>query len=347
MKTTAQLFLIMCGAIVIGIHNSGRTTEIATVKPDTALDDISTVTADSAIMSKGQNDSRDGYWLQAGVTLLGILVSASLLIWQNHYQHRRSMSLQREAARASIRLDIYERLRLACNQVSRASSSAGMYAFTMPMSLGTAKVSQAFGREIISVSFTMSEFERLHREMSKKVNALMTHIENFIIVEPKLEIFVTAFNVASYDCLNSHSELHKQLLDLLVPEKLEGMTPPGGGQLVGVQLTEDVMENTRQLCNIYHDHTLELGSYTTDLLREAQALLLGELFANEVPRRQSTDPNVVIVTTDPTRIEELRCHFNKATAWGKMVRSAESSASSHGEENEHHSRLPGEGDLGL
>ena len=63
--------------------------------------------------------------------------------------------------------------------------------------------------------------------------------------------------------------------------------------------------------NSYTEANLEGYCFVSDLSREAQNILLGNLFNNQVPPREPSDSHYVVVTTKPEEIERLKFYFTE------------------------------------
>jgi hypothetical protein len=65
------------------------------------------------------------------ITLLGIVVSASLIIWQIGRQHKNNFELQRENYREKLKLEIFSEFRKTISEASNKIGSAGHKARTV------------------------------------------------------------------------------------------------------------------------------------------------------------------------------------------------------------------------
>lgn len=72
-----------------------------------------------------------------GLTVIGIIGAAVMVVWQLGRQHRSSLLLQRDNAREELKLPQHKVLIQRMRKLSPANVKAGLYAFMIPFNLET------------------------------------------------------------------------------------------------------------------------------------------------------------------------------------------------------------------
>jgi hypothetical protein len=159
---------------------------------------------------------------------------------------------------------------------------------------------------------TVTELKEAHSRMSRSLTKLMCKLEEYEIVDRNIKIFRTALYSVVQLILEAYFEFQSQIFDYLpcdLPKKRQ--------EQLGVNIEhvkspcQQDIEAIEHSFNIYTDANLEGYCFVSDLSREAQNVLLGNLFNNQVPPRKPSDPHYVVVTTKPEEIERLRIYFEE------------------------------------
>jgi hypothetical protein len=146
-------------------------------------------------------------------------------------------------------------------------------------------------------------------------------IERYQIVDPRLSIFITAFNVAHHDMMESFTPLFSFLFKILPVEVLR---PDGSFELLNIVNPSDgQVHKLEMLVEAYSEASGDMGSYLYDLNVELQNTLLGGLFLNKAPRRIPIDLKYNVISTEPDEMERLRKYFEDETDWGKNKKQTE------------------------
>ena len=260
-----------------------------------------------------------------GITFLGIIVAAGVVVWQIGRQHKDSLALQRDNAREELKLRVHGLLVQRIRKLSDANVSAGMYAFMIPMTLETIQEQFARGLPPSSVRQRAIEFSRLHDEASQAVVELLWDFEAWSIAFPGLEVFRAALHSANHDAREAYFPLFNQLLIALPMDPPEDAPPevprPVGG--LPLPLSGVEMARLKVLVDRYKWAMDDISNYVYDLTIESQNNLLSGLFEHRVPQRQPIDPRFRVISTDPVKTKELLYYFENETSWGKEKRETE------------------------
>lgn len=258
------------------------------------------------------------WWLTPLVTFVGIIVTAVIIIWQIGRQYRIVMELQKDNTRQRLNLEIYNYIRSHINLVSNTANEANSYLYGIPSSFITYRIMHQKGIKPVIPKQRSDKLIEINSELNGKVIELMTILEDFQIVNPHLYIFHTAFNTALYDLHEKYEPMFHELLKYLPIDVPEDQINHLGTKVMLHSLPNDEqLKNLERLINDYGTVIYDILMYLYDLRVEAQNLLLGDLFKIQLSPREPTDPNYIVIKTDPETVKNLIKYFEEETAWGK------------------------------
>ena len=277
--------------------------------------------------------SKETIWwriLDPAITLLGIVIAARMIIWQMGRQHRSSLELQKESARAEMHAGIYRELQEKISKASSAEVAASGYARMIPFELENYRnqvqmgIQNIVGRPIVRRRAT--EFMNLNSAMSDGIINLISSFENYAIAAPEFGVFQDALNSAMHDAQTAFNKLHSALLPLL-PMDMQDHLPEDlcdapNANYVPPPPNDEQLEDIQRLVDAYVSAADDIGCYLHDLRGESQNTLLKDLYpGRQVPLREPLDPRLKVITS--TNAEELQRFFREETPWGRSNREAE------------------------
>jgi len=261
------------------------------------------------------------WWLGDLVTVIGILVGASMILYQLGRQHKNELKIQKENYREQRRLQIYQEFSKVLEEANDKTSDAGMYAFLISTNFKIYFDQVNSGFNSTPLRARAIEFSNKHYDGSYSIIKLIRLFEKYEIISPELDIFKLAVNVATHDMRETFHPLYSFLLQILPMEIVDNA---GNKHLVNViSPTQEQITQLDAHVNTYKSAQDDLGGYLFDLNVELQNIFLRRLFDNKVKRRKPIDPNVKVVTTDSDDMEKLEKYFKEETAWGKHVKKSE------------------------
>lgn len=264
------------------------------------------------------------------IILLGIVIAAWMIIWQMGRQHRSSLELQKESARAEMRSKIYRELQGKITIAMQAELAASGFVRMIPFDFENYRnqarmgIQNVVGRPIVQK--TSVEFMNLNGAMADAVIELIITFENYEIAAPEFGVFRDALSSATHDARTAFSALHTTLLPHLpvemrnhLPEEFRNAPnidyvppPPNDKQLAEIQRVVDP----------FMQATEDIGCYLHDLRVESQNVLLKDIYPNtQVPLRKPIDPTYKVITSENS--DELKRYFREETPWGRSNREAE------------------------
>lgn len=258
------------------------------------------------------------------MTTIGVgLLAACVVLWQVHTQKQNELELQAENYRNEYRLEVYKEF---ASEIGRSMTTLGRaqgYGSNAVLALEIAMHARSLGvTQPAPANQRSSEFLAVFQGVSSAGIAVIRLIEKYLIVEPRLEIFKVAVNVALTDIHASFQPLlnvfHRVLpVDIQAEQAMAVMN--------NRPITAAEMQELRLAADNWASAVSDLGAYLDDLGIELQTALLGTLFKSELPRRTPLDPRHRVVALDTRTISEVRNFFENDTAWGRAAQVAKES----------------------
>lgn len=268
-------------------------------------------------------DSVNGmpWWGQTIITLLGFLISATMIIWQMKHQQKISLLLQRENSREALRLQIYQTLEKQISKVNEAAINAGGYLLLLPANIKSNALSLSHGVKPSPLRERALDYNSKHNKLSDAIVKLFYAFESYEIACPDFKIFKIALSSAQHDLRDVNTKLFTELLEILPIDLNEEDAKRTGLKLIDKPLPDDERrQKLETLISRYKEITTDINCYMHDLQIDAQNKLLNKLFENKLPPRRPLDSKYKVITTDPKDIEELKRYFENETAWGKYMK---------------------------
>jgi len=258
-------------------------------------------------------------YIESGITILGFLVTFSIVLFQINRQHKSNLKLQRQHFKNQIKLQIFkeidERITVTTNTYVKLSSQVHLVVTTIDNNIFLKKEG-VIPKPLLERSYDYIDY---HSSFSKSVLELIYILEKYVITDRIFEIFNIALQSSSYELEKTFQPLHKSLLKFLpvdVPQ--EKQQSLGTNVIIPQKVSDlDLVEFKNHL-DSYNNKLHDLFCYLHDLKVEAQNILLGGIFDNKVSPRKSKDKKIIIVAKESNRtIEQLEKHFMYETEWGK------------------------------
>lgn len=246
-------------------------------------------------------------------TLIAIIVGALMIIWQMNRQHKDNYILQLSNHKEELKLKVYK-------EISEYVSSA-MQRYTENQSIINSVMLQynscvicqdANSNPYPKIYTKYTELRGAHSGMSRSLIQLMCKLEEYEIVDKNMKIFRIALASAVELIQEASFEFQRHIFPYLPCDVSKEKQEQLGVNIKNVESpTQEDLEAIEQSFNYYTEANLEGYCFVSDLSREAQNVLLGNLFNNQVPPREPSDSNYVVVTTKPEEMERLRVYFTE------------------------------------
>ena len=234
----------------------------------------------------------------SALTAISLFVLGFLTIAGTAWANRRNTL---KAARDEQKLEIYKAMLAKIEAASSAQLSADGYlrSATMGIRIHSDMVQQGLPWSPPRERF--SEFSRLHQELSELVSDIHRSLEQWAIIDHRLEAFRKAFGFQQNAMMRAWMALNPVFMRLLPTDMPEGgvfpYSTPQGRHIAELDA----------LAEGYHRESSLLSCYIGDLNVELQPLLLGHLFGRRIVRRNAPDPAQFTIRLD--RYKQIIRHF--------------------------------------
>ena len=263
-------------------------------------------------------DTVKGAVIGGTFTLVSAAAGFGVIVYQLQEQGKNTRNANTETEKLKLKKEIYEDIVEALRDASDAQVELGIFSRFAVNELNNYRAAEANGLQPIIPKSRALKFLEKNADMANKVIRLITFVEKWLIIDPRLDVFRVAINVALYDANATFHGLFPVILRALPIEMPGAIVPTWRAPTDGA---------LSQINNLFEhlDHALgNLGGYIDDFEREMQNLLLVDLFQHKVPMRVPRDPKVMVI--ELSKHIELTAYFENETAWGMSKRQAEAAA---------------------
>lgn len=230
----------------------------------------------------------------AGVTLIGIGMAAAVAVYQILKQ-----------ARMGLKVELYREILAAVDKQGDGERELSIKLRVLNSLIGVWLTPDQFPGIRPSPNTTWAELNELVHKCQNDGADLMIFIEKWQIVDPRLDIFRSAFGVALRDIRQSWTTL-AQLVGAVIAAAPGAPIPAGP--------PKDALEEARKASDQLINAASKLSAWAADFQLEVQALLLSDLFPNRLAHRQPLDPEYFVVRLD--QATALKDYFENQTQWG-------------------------------
>lgn len=247
------------------------------------------------------------------VGIVTLFVGVVMVIYQMERQHKDNYLLQLSNHKEELKLKVYK-------EISEYVSCA-MQKYTENQSIINSVIRQynscvicqdANSNPYPKIYTKYTELSGAHSGMLRSLTQLMCKLEEYEIVDKNIKIFRVALASTVQLILEAYLEFQRHIFDYLPHDDSKERQEQLGVNIKHVKSpTQEDLEAIEQSFNCYTEANLEGYCLVSDLSREAQNVLLGNLFNNQVPQREPSDSNYVVVTTKPEDVERLRVYFTE------------------------------------
>lgn len=236
--------------------------------------------------------------LLSSFTTLSVFVLGFLTIVGTAFANRRNTL---KAARDDQKLEIYKEALVKIDAAVDAQSEADSYLRNAITSLRIQNDSVKEGIYPNAPRQRFPEFSALHYAQRKKVIDLHLFLEQWAVIDPRLEAFRKAFGYQGRVLMDAESVLNPLLILALPTDN------PTGGTFPYSVPPSSLLDQLVSAADRYHYETGLLSAYVGDLNVELQQLLLGHLFGHRIVRRDAPDPGQFAIRLD--RHRQIVRHF--------------------------------------
>jgi hypothetical protein len=238
-------------------------------------------------------------------------IGALVVVWQIGRQARNALNQNSHNEALKLKLEIYKEILGACREAGDAGSEMLSFLRVLNLAVERNLSDLANGRPTTAPAARYKVMSQNFITLSDGIVGLISIIERWQIIEPRMLIFQTAANVVHHDILNAQNDFLRDCMTML-PVDL----PNGNGSIVHwSSLSADnfglLLERSTQL----QSSVQRLYDLIYDFQVEMQNCLLGGIFQNKVGHRIPIDPNNVVVTLE--NHSQIAAYLENDTPWGR------------------------------
>jgi len=238
------------------------------------------------------------------IQIIAVVVGIIIAIIQIRKSHTNSLSLQKENLKNEHYSKLHNEIENVIESLSESECDLSSSLGSVSLSFVLLNISHQAG--IQNPSTNTDSFRAISSKKAKLNKAhiqLLSIIEKYEIVEPKIRIFKLAFNIAMEDVDSVYLPLQKELVKILPNHDAKGVPipyrPPSNQKEQEIKLLIDNCV----------DKLMIVGNYTYDLRVEIQNLLLSGLFERKLESRKPLDPNLIVISTEANEYDILYKQF--------------------------------------
>lgn len=241
-------------------------------------------------------------------TVVAAGIAAAVVMMQLRHQATEARKQLARAEALRLKLKIYEDVTATVSDITARCIAFG-------------SVCQNIGYQVRSVvtapdasippTYRYPAVSAVYMETANAAVEIITTVERWLIIEPGIDVFQAAANVAITDLRVAFSERLVPMLFNALPIDYEGgtlpWTPPS---LEFVNALDEAIADVQ-------DALSAIQMYGQDFQREMQNVLVGDLGKSTVPARQPLDPRIIVPTLDD-REAALAYFYSDQTQFGRL-----------------------------
>lgn len=238
------------------------------------------------------------------ILVLSIVVSVLIVIWQIGKQFKNSLEIQRKNKVDELHLEIYKNIADKIEEGMLALTPTTIKIYTLWTKFDSKRFSKEEYEKIGSKS-PLSPIKERPEDLTKgfsnahkKVNAIILTMETYEIVFKHFTSMRKKIVTALNELREINMDFFNKTLDYFpvdIPEERQKEL----GKIIERPLPSwDKIEEIKAMGDKFFKKEIELISYLHDLRIEAQNVLLGPLFKQQVPARKPQDPRYEVLSLD-------------------------------------------------
>lgn len=256
-----------------------------------------------------------GALIGLGGAIIAAVVAGGFLLRQVRKQAQDTLKQSRTNEANRLKLQIYEQIiRDHENvQVQNTEFQTLLRSYATDMVVVRGQRSIGLNAELPRIRF--QDFVELQSKVSLAALRIITLVERWEIVEPRVRVFQFAVNSAMFD----FARVVNDAVPLLV--RSLPLMPPKGGSPIWSMPTEKEQVEVEAALKAISDAVDIFALYAADFRTEMQLALLGDVFPErQITRRTPLDPRFVAIRLEQWR--EQISYFENETPWGREMRVA-------------------------
>jgi hypothetical protein len=252
--------------------------------------------------------------ITAVTTVVTAVAGFAAVVFQIGRQSQHAIRQNRLNETLKLKVQIYERTLAISRTAQEAVSALAGYLRNFQLGIDLGVLASEGGRTWQPPQARFPEYQRLQSEATSAIIAVITMVEGWKIVDPKLDVFPRAIGMA----LDGHRKVMMKQPNVFV----YGMPVSGfeaKWQLPDAEFISAIRDRVER-----ENYYIELlSAWVGDFQTEMQILLLGDLFPSPVQRRDPPDPDQFCIRLD--RYSEIMKMIDESE-WGRDASRQEAEA---------------------
>lgn len=249
--------------------------------------------------------------VSACATILAATIGALVVARQIRTQSANAIRQNKHNEALKLKMKVYDEIINVCAKCQDADSSLTNFIRSVFNDVSISQKQQLAGRPFRITEHRFPHYLELQKSLDSSAVEMVFLTERWQIIDPRIEVFRTAFNVAMHDIRETSWRYWNTLMPLLPVDRRDAP----GQQFNWEPPNEKQLETLEKFGSSFIKAIDLLGSFTYDFQIEMQNLLVGDLFGKTVPARIPIDPQYPVVTLN--NHATLETYFAKNTSWGQ------------------------------
>jgi hypothetical protein len=252
------------------------------------------------------------------VPLFSTVVGVLIIIWQLNRQHKDNLRLQLNNHKEELKLAVHKQISEDVRDAMEKWRAIQVLINSLILQYHNCLLcQQSRGSTSAKLHTTVTDLQRAHRDAIHSITNLMCRLEECEIVDTNIKIFRLAF----YSVVQITEEAYGRFLHAIFAY-LPCDVPKERQEQLGVDINDSKSPTREDLQAIEESHgyysaaLVECYCFISDLSRELQNVLLGDLFGNRVPPRETAGSNWIVVTTRQEEVARLTTYFTQKDVTG-------------------------------
>lgn len=257
--------------------------------------------------------------LGATATIIAAAIGFGAIVHQIGRQARVAITQQRDNEAMKLKVDLYRQITETCERATDAELQLTGPIRDFLLHLAIASDSKAAGLPFTIPAGRMPEIIRLRGVAVQAAIEIITTVEHWRIVDPRMAVFQLAINVALRK-LDAAWTAFFPLAMRALPMDLSD----GSGIFPWEPAGDEARKELTGAAEKLYEAAGQINCWVGDFRDAMQAQLLGDLFGNEVSRRNPPDPAYRLITLEEHAA--LISYFEHETDEGREMVALEQAA---------------------
>jgi hypothetical protein len=266
-------------------------------------------------------DAAKGSVFTACATILSAGIAATVVLLQIGRQARNALRQNAHNEKMKLKLKIYEEVLEVHKAAVDAQVAYENYIRLFQTSRGVAIALKA---QKIPFAVPNASIPGLIREKGACIDraiAIILLVEQWGIIDPRIQIFRTAISSAIHDINSADTPYFNAVMPFMpmpaptAPSQTDNPHSPPHVHDLWQPPDQQPSDALAALENAVLDEIGDLSGIIYDFQIEMQNLLLHDLFGRKIAYREPLNPNIKVIRID--RFEPLTAYFGHDTPWGR------------------------------